>query len=117
MSRKVIPNRRESVTQSFRVLPTRRVYISTSGEPPQEIFLRIKGGEASSEVVALYDIVARLASLALQHGVPIVEIGAMLRGVSVEPAGVVHGYERIKFCTSVPDVIGRYLLLQYGTEE
>jgi len=33
-----------------------------------EIFLRLKGSDCSSELIGLYDAVARLVSLSLQYG-------------------------------------------------
>jgi hypothetical protein len=37
-------------------------------EQTTEIFLRVKGSDCSSELIGLYDVVARLMSLALQYG-------------------------------------------------
>lgn len=34
-----------------------------------------------------------------------------------EPAGPVTGHDRIKNCSSLPDLIGRYLLLPYCGRE
>jgi len=42
-------------------------------------------------MVALYDCLARLASVALQHGAPVETDGKLLKGVKVEPAGIVTG--------------------------
>jgi hypothetical protein len=35
-----------------------------------EIFLRLKGSACSSELMGLYDVIARLMSVALQYGAP-----------------------------------------------
>ena len=64
----------------------------------------------SAEVMALYDIVARLASISLQHGAPLETIGKLLRGVKVEPCGIVSGHPTMHFCSSLPDCIGQHLL-------
>jgi hypothetical protein len=77
---------------------------------PAEIFLRVKGPDCSSELIGLYDVVARLTSLALQYGCPVQTVGAMLQGVKVEPAGLVTGHPTMHFCSSLPDAIGQHLL-------
>lgn len=66
--------------------------------------------DCTAETVALYDCLARLASVALQYGAPVQTIGALLSGVKVEPAGLVTGHPTIHFCSSLPDAIGQHLL-------
>ena len=111
--RRILPNRREHVTQKVRVADRRTVYLSTHADAaPVELFVRIKGKDCTSETIALYDILARLASLALQYEAPLEKVGNMLLGVRFEPAGPVEGHSRIKFCTSIPDFIGRHLLVE-----
>ena len=107
-----LPNRRESVTQKLRVGHRQRtVYLSTdTTSPPRELFVRVRGTDCTAETVALYDCLARLVSLALQYGAPLEIVGKMLRGVKVEPAGIVTGHDQIHFCSSLPDVIGQHLL-------
>jgi ribonucleoside-diphosphate reductase alpha chain len=73
--------------------------------------------DCTREVIALYDVIARLASLALQYGVPIEEVGEMLRGPKFEPAGPVQGHPRIKNCSSLCDLIGRHLLVEYASRD
>ena len=109
-----LPARREQVTQKVRVADRRTVYLSTHADAaPAELFVRIKGKDCTSEIIALYDVLARLASLALQYEAPLEKVGNMLLGVTFEPAGPVLGHSRIKFCTSIPDFIGRHLLVEY----
>jgi ribonucleoside-diphosphate reductase alpha chain len=117
--RRLLAARREHTTQKLRISGQRTVYISVhDDEQPAEMFLRVKGPGCTSEVIALFDIVARLASLALQYGSPLEKVADMLHATKFEPAGPVSGHERIKHCSSLPDVIGRYLLLEYcGREE
>jgi hypothetical protein len=70
-TRSILPARRESVTQKIRVSNRRTLYLSThAASPPLEIFIRIRGQDCTAEVVSLYDILARLTSLALQYGCP-----------------------------------------------
>lgn len=68
----------------FRVLsvPPRTVYVSLHADPqPAEVFIRVHGDVLPDEVLALYDCLARLISLALQYGAPLAKVGAMLEGV------------------------------------
>jgi hypothetical protein len=109
--RQILSNRRESVTQKVRVANRRTLYVSThAAYPPLELFVRIKGADCTAETVALYDCLARLASVALQYGAPLETVGKLLRGVKVEPAGLVTGHPTIHFCSSLPDAIGQHLL-------
>ena len=110
-TRQILQNRRESITYKIRVGNCRTVYLSThAANPPLELFVRVKGTDCTAETVALYDILARLASLALQYGAPVEAIGTMLQGVKVEPAGIVTGHPTMHFCSSLPDAIGQHLL-------
>lgn len=110
-NRQSLPNRRESVTQKIRVGNRRTLYLSTDARtPPLELFIRVRGTDVSAETTALYDILARLVSIALQHGTPLATIGKLLQGVKVEPAGIVVGHPSIHFCSSLPDCIGQHLL-------
>ena len=112
--RRPLPTRRECVTQKFRIAGHRTLYVSVhKDERPAEVFLRVKGTGCDSETIALFDVVARLLSLALQYGAPIEKVADMLHQTKFEPAGPVTGHERIKHCSSLPDLIGRYLLLEY----
>jgi hypothetical protein len=110
-TRQILPARRESLTQKIRVGNRRTLYLSThAASLPLELFLRVRGTDCTAEIVALYDIVARLTSLALQHGCPLQTVGQMFSGVKVEPAGLVTGHPTIHFCSSLPDAIGQHLL-------
>lgn len=110
-TRQRLPTRRDSVTQKIRVGPRRTVYLSTDAtSPPLELFVRVRGTDVSAELVALYDCLAQLVSLSLQHGAPVETVGTMLRGVHVEPGGIVTGHPSMHFCSSLPDAIGQHLL-------
>jgi hypothetical protein len=68
-ARRLLLNRREHTTQKVRVGGQRTLYLSVhKDEHPAEIFLRLKGPDCSSELIGLYDVIARLMSLALQYG-------------------------------------------------
>ncbi|NGZ98426.1 MAG: hypothetical protein CV089_20255 [Nitrospira sp. WS110] len=110
--RLILPNRRPHLTQKVRI-PGRTLYVSVHDDPsPAEVFLRVKGVGCTSETIALYDVIARLASIALQHGAALEKIGELLLGAKFEPAGPVHDHPSIKNCSSLPDLIGRHLLVE-----
>lgn len=110
-TRQTLPTRRESVTHKIRVGGKRTVYLSThAASPSLELFVRVRGQDCTAETVALYDCLARLVSVALQYGTPLETVGKLLRGVQVEPAGIVSGHPSMHFCSSLPDAIGQHLL-------
>lgn len=113
-SRRQLPSRRNHRTQKVRIADQRTAYLSVHDDPnPAELFIRVRGVDCTSEVVGLYDVLGRLASLALQYGAPLEKVGEMLMGAKFEPAGPVTLHPRIKICTSLPDLIGRHLLVEF----
>ncbi len=111
--RLTLPARRHHVTQKVRI-PGRALYISVHDDPtPAELFLRVKGLGCTAETIALYDVIARLASIALQHGASLAKVGDLLLGAKFAPAGPVQDHLTIKHCTSLPDLIGRHLLVEF----
>ncbi len=83
-SRRILPNRREAVTQKVRIGGQRTLYVSTHHDPqPAEIFCRVKGVGCTSEVIGLYDVIARLSSLALQYGAPLEKLADMLHNTKL----------------------------------
>jgi len=85
-TRLTLPNRRQHTTQKVRIAWQRTLYISVHDDAqPAEIFLRLKGNDCSSELIGLYDVIARLMSLALQHGAPLEKVGDLLTGTKFEP--------------------------------
>jgi hypothetical protein len=67
--RRALPPRRNHITQKVRIAGRRTLYLSVHDDAhPAEIFLRVKGPDCSSELIGLYDVVARLMSVALQYG-------------------------------------------------
>jgi hypothetical protein len=69
--RLALPHRRNHTTQKVKIAGQRTLSISVhDDEHRSEIFLRIKGADYSSELIGLYDVIARLMSIALQHGAP-----------------------------------------------
>jgi hypothetical protein len=78
--RLTLPSRH--ITQKVRIAGQRTLYINVhDDERPPEIFLRVKGANCSSELIGLYDVIARLVSIALQYGAPPLEkVGDLLSG-------------------------------------
>ena len=112
-TRLALPNRRNHITQKVRIADQRTLYLSVHDDTrPAEIFLRVKGPDCSSELIGLYDVVARLMSIALQYGVPLERVGDLLAGAQFAPCGPVSGHNHLKHCTSLPDLIGRHLLVE-----
>ena len=112
--RRPLPARRNHITQKVKVAGQRTLYISIhDDEEPAEIFLRVKGPDCSSELIGLYDVIARLMSIALQYGAPLEKVGDLLADAKFAPCGPVFGHDRLKSCTSLPDLIGRHLLVEY----
>lgn len=112
--RLALPARRHHITQKVRIAGQRTLYISVQDDDhPAEIFLRLKGPDCSSELIGLYDVIARLLSVALQYGAPLEKLGDLLAGAKFEPCGPVSGHDRLKHCSSLPDMIGRHLLAEY----
>ena len=85
--RLVLPNQRDHITQKVKISGQRTLYISAhDDDQPAEIFLRLKGSDCSSELIGLYDVIARLTSLALQYDVPLEKVGNLLPEAKFLPA-------------------------------
>jgi hypothetical protein len=66
-TRLALPHRRNHITRKVRIAGQRTLNRSVhDDERPAEIFLRVKGPDCFSELIGLYDVIARLMSLALQ---------------------------------------------------
>ena len=67
--RRSLPARRNHITQKVKIAGQRTLYVAVHDhEQPAEVFLRVKGTDCSSELIGLYDVMARLMSIALQYG-------------------------------------------------
>lgn len=112
--RLTLPARRKHITQKVRIAGQRTLYLSVQDdEHPAEIFLRLKGSDCSSELIGLYDVIARLMSVALQYGAPLEKVGDLLANAKFTPCGPVSGHDRLKHCSSLPDLIGKHLLIEF----
>jgi hypothetical protein len=113
MPRKTLPHRRPQITQKISIAGRRTIYASVDRvTDPSEMFIRVKEKNLDPEIVTAYDVIARLISLALQYDVPTEAIGQSLVGSKCEPSGPVSGHERIKFCNSPFDYLGRHILVE-----
>lgn len=113
-SRRSLPSHRNHVTQKVCIANQRTLYISVHDDPSSaELFLRVKGAACTPEIIGLYDVIARLVSVALQYGASLKKLGDLLTGAQFAPCGPVSGHDRVKHCSSVPDLIGRHLLVEY----
>ena len=63
--------RRNHTTQKVRIAGQRTLYISVhDDDQPAEVLLRMKGFDTPRILIGLYDVMARLMSVALQYGAP-----------------------------------------------
>ena len=112
--RLALPPRRNHLTQKVSIGTHRVLYLTVHDDPqPAEVFLRVKGPDVTSETIALYYVIARLLSVSLQYGASLEKLADLLSGAKFAPCGPIAGHARIKACTSLPDFIGRYVLLEY----
>jgi hypothetical protein len=113
-TRLALSTRRNHITQKVIIAGLRTLYNSVHDEKHlAEIFLRVKGPACSSELIGLFDVIARLMSIALQYGAPLEKLGDLLAGTQFAPCGPFAGHDRVKPCSSLPDLIGRHLLVEY----
>lgn len=70
-----------------------------------EVFIHGVGKQGST-VTGLMDLVAILISVALQYGVPLLQITKFMKGMKFEP--------RDEYYDSIPDYIGNYLEDRYA---
>ena len=70
--RRALHARRHHITQKkMKIAGQCTLYLSVHDDTRlAEIFLRVNGSDYSSELIGLYDVMARLMSLALQYGAP-----------------------------------------------
>jgi len=88
VSRCLRPTRRHHVTQKVQIARQHTLHLSIHDDPRSaDISLRFKGPYCSSELIDLYDVIARLMSLALQYGAPLEKAGDLLAGAKCAPCG------------------------------
>ena len=112
-ARRKLPNRRRTTRQRFQV-GDHTIYLGIghfADGTVGEIFVKMdKEGDV---VGALLDAFAISVSYGLQHGVPLERFVDAYTFNRFAPFGPVQGHPRIKFCTSLLDLIARYLGVEY----
>lgn len=105
---------RKGIIKKFRVGP-QKGYLNVGFFPdgkPGEVFIKLDKSVANGWT----QTTGILLSLCLQHGVSVDVIADKLSFHQFEPRGLT-GDPEIPIATSIPDYIGRYLKLHYGTKE
>jgi ribonucleoside-diphosphate reductase alpha chain len=114
--REYLPDERKSITHKFRV-GDQEGYITVGlydDGRPGEIFVKIN--KEGSTVSGLTDAVAKLASIALQYGVPLDELAPKMRSTRFEPYGPT-GNPQVPWATSVIDYIFHWLQVRFGSPD
>ncbi len=117
MTRELLPERRASFTQSIHM--GGQGFHLGFGEYPDgrlgEIF--INANKTGTFVRGVLDALARMASLALQHGIPTKEVAEIMRGLNFPPHGPVEGSPTCSGAVSVADWIGQEIEAFYVPKE
>lgn len=115
-----LPEDREGITHHFAITDrngqTTDGYLTVScyGDGrPGEVFMKI--GKAGAES-AVWDQLAIIFSVALQHGAPLENICDKLKATNFEPSGYTTNSE-IPRCTSVSDYVARYMMSKFPKKE
>ncbi len=106
--RETLPDERESITHKFRV-GDQDGYLTVGLYPdgrPGELFVKIN--KEGSTVSGLMDAVAKVASIALQYGVPLRDLAPKMRNTRFDPSGPT-GNREIPWATSVVDYVFHWL--------
>lgn len=121
--RERLPDLREGRTLSFGIQTTREGRLATvkgcvtTGVYPDgrlgEIFVRV-GKPGSSD--GMYDQWAIAFSVALQYGADVNALCQKFVRTSFEPSGPTN-VPGVRRCSSIPDLVCRWLLLHYGRVE
>ncbi len=135
--RERLPDDREAITKKFTIIPMGegpedriKVFLTTGFYPDErlgEVFVKVEWERPTSEptqqsaptsdrmgslVSGALDGCMIAFSIALQNGAQMKEIAGKFIGMQFKPAGKVFDPE-IPSCTSLLDLIGRYLMLRF----
>jgi hypothetical protein len=95
-----LPARRNHITQKVKIAGLRTLYLSVHDDArPAEIFLRLKGPDCYSELIGLYDVIARLISRLCSTALPL-KVGDLLAGAKFTPCGPVSGHDHLTLVIS-----------------
>lgn len=113
MARERLPDRRGSWTQKVRI--GEQTFYATFGEYADgrlgEVF--IEAHKEGTFARGILGSLARMASIALQNGVPVEEIVRTLRHLNFPPNGAVDGSQSVKKAASVADWIAQEIEAAY----
>jgi ribonucleoside-diphosphate reductase alpha chain len=115
-TREFLPDERRSITHKFHV-GDQEGYLTVGLYPdgrPGELFVKIN--KEGSMVSGLTDAVAKLASIALQFGVPLKDLAPKMRNTRFEPYGPT-GNPEIPWATSVVDYVFHWLERKFGVDD
>lgn len=110
--REFLPDERQSITHKFRV-GDQEGYLTVGLYPdgrPGELF--VKMNKEGSTVSGLMDAVAKVASIALQFGVPLEVLAPKMRNTRFEPSGPT-GNPEVPWATSVVDYVFHWLEVKF----
>lgn len=108
-----MPSVRASVTEKF-TIGGQDVFLTHGAYPDGtcgEFFLKLSKEGGTTE--GLTSMLATVASMALQRGVPLKEIVDKFVGQRFEPSGIVAGHPNLKMASSILDAVGRILAFRY----
>lgn len=112
-TREKLPDRRRNVTQKVRVNSSTVHY--TLGFYPDdrvgELFIDMHKYGAAIRTWAAD--MAKVFSVALQHGAPLETLIGLFVGSKSDPSGRVECHDRIVTCTSVMDLVARSMAIDY----
>lgn len=116
--RERVPNRTHTVGIKARVRSS-KLYIHSSPNLAGrlgEVFVDMAKEGALER--GLMHTIAKLISIAVQHGTPLEVIVDSMLHTKFEPAGPVYEHDRIKFCDSIVDLLARHLAIDFlGRED
>jgi len=109
VSRERLPDRRP-VERHKLVVGGQTLYVDVGRYPDGrlgEVFVTMS--RAGTGMRGMLDAVARLASVALQHGVPVESVTNAMRGLDFAPQGIVSGHADVTVAVSVLDALAQLL--------
>lgn len=113
LTRKCLPERRASWTQRARV-GGQTLYLSMGDYEDGRLGeIWLEAAKQGTNIRGTLGALARLASVALQHGVPVAAVAEALRGLNYPPNGQVEGSPVVSSCTSVADWVAQEIAAAY----
>lgn len=112
-ARERLPARREREHHQLSI-GGHTVHMSIGFRPdgrPGELFLDMH--KDGAPLRAMTTALARVVSLALQHGMPLAAVVQALADIRGEPHGMVAGHDTVDEATSIPDLVARVLAADF----